>query len=201
MPEDSESQPNKKPTVADGPILREHTYDGIQEYDQKLPNWWLASWYIFIVYFVIYWFLYYQIDLFADDEERVKNAVAVIETKKATELEKLMASLDDDVLWRMSQNSKIVEAGKTTYQTTCVACHGTDLSATLNGVKLPGEPLNDSEWKYGARPMEIFGIVKNGSPDVTKGMVAWEPSLGPKKVAEVVAFVLSFHTPPAEASN
>ncbi len=188
---------NKK-TVADGPVLREHVYDGIQEYDQKLPNWWLASWYIFIVLFVVYWVLYYQFDFFPEDKERLEAAVAKIDEKKASELEKLMASLDDSVLWKMSQNSKIVSAGKATFQTTCVACHGTDLSATLNGVNLPGEPLNDDEWKYGGKPMEVFAIVKNGSPDVTKGMVAWESLLGPKKVAEVVAYIMSHHTAPAE---
>lgn len=186
--------PEKKPN--NGPILREHVYDGIQEYDQKLPNWWLASWYIFIVLFGIYWFLYYQLDLFAEDTDRIQEAVALIETKKAAELEKTMSSLNDEVLWQMSQNSKFVQAGKATYDVTCVACHGADLSATMSGVKLPGEPLNDTEWKYGGKPMEIFNIVKNGSPDPTKGMVAWEPSLGPKKVAEVVAYVLSYHTPP-----
>ena len=191
----SDTEPSNK-NIEDGPVLRDHTYDGIQEYDQKLPNWWLASWYIFIVLFVIYWFLYYQLDLFADDRERVKNAVAVIETKKATELEKLMSTLDNDVLWEMSQNSQITSAGKATFDATCVACHGTDLSATLNGVKLPGEPLNDDTWKYGGSPMEVFTIVKSGSPDPTKGMVAWEPALGPKKVAEVVAYIMSYHTAP-----
>lgn len=191
----SDPEPKNK-NVADGPVLRDHVYDGIQEYDQKLPNWWLATFYVTIVFFVVYWFLYYQLNLFADDDERVGKAVAVIQTKKATELEKLMASLDDEVLWEMSENPTILSAGKEIYMATCVACHGADLSATLGGVKLPGEPLNDSEWKYGGNPMDVFNIVKNGSPDITKGMVAWEPALGPKKVAEVVAYVLSHHDPP-----
>lgn len=178
------------------PVLREHTYDGIQEYDQKLPNWWLMSWYIFIVLFVVYWFMYYQMGLFKDDHEVIDAAIAKIETQKAAELESLMAELNDDVLWKMSRNNTMVEAGKATFQATCVACHGPDLSAMLNGVKLPGEPLNDETWKYGGKPMEVFKVVSKGSPDVTKGMVAWEPLLGAKKVAEVVAYVMSHHTPP-----
>ncbi len=192
MPDNDQS--NK--SVEGGPVLRDHVYDGIQEYDQKLPNWWLASWYIFIVLFVVYWVLYYQFNFFPEDSERLEAAIAEIDTRKATELEKLMTSLDNDTLWEMSQNTQIVSAGEATFQSSCVACHGTDLSATLNGVKLPGEPLNDETWKYGGNPMDVFQIVKNGSPDATKGMVAWEPLLGPKKVAEVVAYIMSHHTKP-----
>ncbi|CAN5433079.1 hypothetical protein BH23VER1_BH23VER1_03200 [soil metagenome] len=174
-------------------VLREHVYDGIQEYDQKLPNWWLFTLYITIVYFVLYWFLHYQVGAFPTDAERIDSAMAAIDARKADELQKLMADLNDDVLWEMSQNQTIVDSGKDAYETNCAACHASDLSAQLNGNKLPGEPLDDGVWKYGGNPMNVLTIVRQGSPDPTKGMQAWEPILGPKKVAEVVAFVMSHH--------
>ena len=64
------------PSPNNGPVLREHTYDGIQEYDQKLPNWWLFTWYITMVWFVIAWVAYYQLSLGESGEEQVDKALA-----------------------------------------------------------------------------------------------------------------------------
>ena len=172
-----------------GPVLREHVYDGIQEYDQKLPNWWLFTWYITIVWFVIAWVAYYQLGRGDSDVETIQKAVAVVEEHRNKEL----AALDDDKLWAMSLDPKVVDAGKATYSTTCVACHAPDLSAHLAGAKLPGLPLNDTEWKHGASPTQILKIVRKGAPDLTKGMPPWEPQLGIQRVVEVTAFLLSHH--------
>jgi len=172
-----------------GPVLREHVYDGIQEYDQKLPNWWLFTWYITIVWFVIAWVAYYQLGRGDSDVETIQKAIAAVEEHRNKEL----AALDDDKLWAMSLDPKVVDAGKATYSTTCVACHAPDLSAHLAGAKLPGLPLNDTEWKHGASPTQILKIVRKGAPDLTKGMPPWEPQLGIQRVVEVNAFLLSHH--------
>jgi cytochrome c oxidase cbb3-type subunit 3 len=171
------------------PILRPHTYDGIQEYDQTLPNWWLFTWYGAMVIFVIGWVGYYQLGFGMSDEQKIDAAMAKIADFQKKELE----LIDDDKLWRMSQDPKIVAAGAATYNTTCVACHAGDLSGQLAGVKLPGLPLNDQEWKHGGGPLQILTVVRKGSPDVTKGMPPWEPQLGLQRVVEAVAFVLSKH--------
>jgi cytochrome c oxidase cbb3-type subunit III len=177
------------PNPDNGPVLREHVYDGIQEYDQKLPNWWLFTWYITMVWFVIAWVAYYQLGRGDSDVEQIDKAIAAVEEHRNQEL----ASLDDDKLWEMAKDAKVVEAGKATYSTTCVACHAPDLSAHLAGAKLPGLPLNDAEWKHGGSPTQILNIIRKGAPDLTKGMPPWEPQLGIQRVVEVTAFLLSHH--------
>ena len=186
----------EKPTdTPDSITLREHVYDGIQEYDQKLPNWWLFTLYIMIVYFVIAWVAYYQLPVeVPNDYERLNNKLAVIEAKKQAELEEMMASLSDESLIEMSKDPNHTSAGQAVFDSKCAACHGTDLSATLGGIKLPGVPLNDAEWIYGGQPLEIMHIVTNGSPDVTKGMIAWNTQLGPSEIAQVVSYILSKQT-------
>jgi len=43
-----------KPEKASGPELRDHVFDGIQEFDNKLPNWWLWTFYIMVIFYFIY---------------------------------------------------------------------------------------------------------------------------------------------------
>ncbi len=195
-----------------GVDLRPHVYDGIQEYDQRLPNWWLWSLYIFIIGYGVFWLAYYQFGMFQDDEARLAGRMQAISVRQAAELESLLAELDSDALWRMSRNSQFVASGKVIYTEKCVACHAADLSSRMGEVQLPGVPLNGREWIYcmldgstpvdavTADPMKIFGLIHNGSPDPTKGMQAWGQDLGPRRVAEVTAYVLSYHdAPPLEA--
>ncbi|MEM7146014.1 MAG: cbb3-type cytochrome c oxidase N-terminal domain-containing protein [Verrucomicrobiota bacterium] len=178
-----------------GIVLRDHVYDGIREYDQRLPNWWLFTLYIFVVWFVVFWFAYYQLGMFKTDEEEMDIAIAAIQYKKDKQLNALLADLDEEAIWEMSRDPAAVSAGQTHFNQFCSVCHATDLSATLNGTPLPGVPLDDSQWKYCRKPTDVFNIITKGSPDVTKGMVAWDAILGPKKIAETTAFILSHHEP------
>jgi cytochrome c oxidase cbb3-type subunit 3 len=75
----------------------------------------------------------------------------------------------------------LVEAGKTVFQSNCVACHGADLHGGI------GPNLTDATWIHGGRLDEIVHTVTNGVPE--KGMPTWGPVLGPQKVAQVAAFV------------
>jgi len=176
--------------------LRDHVYDGIEEYDQKLPNWWLWTFYIAIIVFVLYWFLYYQAGMFHTDGERIDGEMERIAAVRAERLEKMMGEIDDSVLWEMSANSQIVEEGAKLY-TSCIGCHAPDLGGSNSGSIYTGLPLNDAEWKYGGDPMQVLNTVMKGSPDKKAGMPAWEGTLGPGNVAKIVAFVMSHHQKPA----
>jgi cytochrome c oxidase cbb3-type subunit 3 len=176
------------------PQLREHVFDGIQEYDQKLPNWWLFTFYIAIAWFVIHWLAYYQLKTVDTDENILTAELAKIDQARKEAFEKIT----DDKLWEMSQDPKIVEAGRASFMTPgrCVTCHGEDLMAKKTHPDVPtlvGLPLADTEWKYGGTPTEVLKLVRKGSPDLTKGMPPWEPALGAQGCIEVTAFIMSTH--------
>lgn len=182
-------------------ILREHEFDGIQEYDQKLPNWWLFTFYAAIVWFVIHWTLYYNSSVFKTSHDLVQQEMVAMQKVKSAELEKTLSSLDDSKLvHEWATKADVCAAGEATFIANCVACHGVDLSATVtNGtikVPLPGLPLNDHQWKFGGKPMRIFKLINEGSPPESTGnngakMQVWGQTLSPKQIAEVVSYIIS----------
>jgi len=182
-------------------ILREHEYDGIQEYDQKLPNWWLFTFYGAVVWFVVHWAIYYHTSTLKSDHQLVAEKLTAIQQAKAAELEKTLASLSDSVLvHEWATKPEVVAAGEAIYLTNCSACHAADFSATMVAgtvtVPLPGLPLNDSEWKFGSKPLDIFKIINEGSPPESTGyngakMQVWGQTLSPKQIAEVTAYLIA----------
>ena len=182
-------------------ILRQHEYDGIQEYDQKLPNWWLFTFYGAIVWFVTHWALTYYTDVFKSPQERVISGMVAIQEIKRKELEKTLATLDNSTLvHNWATQADVVAAGEVTFMTNCTACHAADLSATMqvagNKIPLPGLPLNDHKWKFGDKPMDLFKLINEGSPPTSTGnngakMQVWGQQLSPKQIAEVVSFIIT----------
>lgn len=173
----------EEPKHTDEP-LRKHTFDGIQEFDKKLPNWWLAVLYGTIAFAVGYWFYYHFPNMHETSGERVErtmNAIALAAAKNAG------ADLTDEQLWAMSKDSKVSGAGAMTFQSTCATCHMPDLTGKI------GVNLRDNMWIHGGKPTEIIATITNGVP--AKGMPTWGPVLGKAKIAEVAAFILSYHSP------
>lgn len=167
--------------------LRPHSYDGIQEYDKKLPNWWLFTLYGTIIFSIGYWYYYHKSDHGPDQIEEYRQALALLEDA-AAEQAAAAPALSNERLWAMSQDAAAVEAGKTTYMTMCMSCHGPQLEGGV------GVSLADSEWIHGSAPLDVRKTISEGV--IEKGMLAWEPILGADKVNEVTAFVLSYHSKP-----
>lgn len=173
----------KDPNQENDPI-REHTFDGIKEYDKSLPNWWLFTLYSSIVFAIAYWLYYEKTHVGAGQNEMLEEQLALIEeTKLQARLES--PELTDEKLWAMSQDAATVEEGKRIYAANCVACHGPSLKGAI------GVSLVDTEWIHGSEPLAIRHTVNEGF--LAKGMPPWGPVLGDDRVSQVTAFILSFH--------
>ena len=46
---------NDDPKQQKDQLIEDHEYDGIREYDNPMPRWWLWIFYVTIAYAVLYW--------------------------------------------------------------------------------------------------------------------------------------------------
>ena len=159
--------------------MRHHVYDGIEEYNKRLPNWWLLTLYGAIAFSIGYWFYYAQSGVPVDDGVRLEQELARIEAAKLAAAD----TVDDSALWQMARNETFATAGRETFATTCASCHGANLAGGI------GPSLVDTEWLHGNKPTEVYKTVADGV--LVKGMPAWGPVLGTKKISEVVAYIMS----------
>jgi cytochrome c oxidase cbb3-type subunit 3 len=159
-----------------------HEIDGIQEYDNKLPNWWLYTLFGSIIFGFGYWFVY-QTSGFGD----LPHAAYEAEMDKAAMAQagdaKLLGPVTPEALTTLSKDRGVVARGKQVFTTTCVACHRAD------GGGVVGPNLTDEFWLHGGAPDKVYKTITSGVAD--KGMPAWGPQLGPERVQAVTAYVLT----------
>jgi cytochrome c oxidase cbb3-type subunit 3 len=182
------------PAAHDDNALRPHTFDGIQEYDKRLPNWWLFTLYVTIVFSIIYWLFYQLSGIGLSGRAVFKQEMDALQ---AARLASAVGELSDRDLWEMSRNSDIVAAGRTTYSSNCVACHRASLRGKEEDPAAQGPSLVDAAWIHGGQPSQVRTTITKGV--IEKGMQPWGPILGDKRVIELVAYVMSHHQPPAGA--
>lgn len=186
------SDPSKQNTSTTDEPLRPHTYDGIQEFDKRLPNWWLFTLYGAVAFSLVYWMYYHTTGMGRSGQEILAEKMdAVAEARLASS----MGALDDTQIWAMSRDPKFVDAGRVVFNTNCVACHLVSMRGKDENPTAVGPSLVDSIWIHGGTPADVRRIVDAGVPE--KGMQAWTPVLGDRKVLEAVAYILSHHKEPA----
>jgi len=177
---------NQIPPESSDETLRPHSYDGITEYDKRLPNWWLNTLYITIVFWVGYWSYYQWLHIGQTGAEVVSTAMAKIEADRLS-----VAQLDDASLWKMSLNADYVARGKAVFEANCVACHLPSMRGKAESPVAIGPDLTDTKWTHGGKPTQVHDLIMKGV--LAKGMPTWGPVLGAKKVTDAVAYILSKH--------
>lgn len=162
-------------------VIRPYIVDGIQEYDNPMPGWWLAILWGTIAFGVVYLAYFHALggkslqEELADD---MKAARASSPQPPSGGEEQQAAALAVKI-----KDPATIEEGKKVYATNCVPCHGP------SGEGVVGPNLTDNYWIHGGRPEDIVNTIANGV--VEKGMLAWKPMLGDAKVLQVAAFVVS----------
>ena len=177
------------PIEDEAEIILDHNYDGIKELDNNLPPWWIYGFYASIVFAAVYLLRYHvfsgptQID---ELETELADARIAIETYKKT----AKNLVDINTVTQLTEAADL-SAGKTIFETNCVACHMADGGGGI------GPNLTDPNWILGGDIKSIFKTVSEGGRS-GKGMIAWKQQLKPLEMAQVSSYVLTFEgTTPA----
>lgn len=160
----------------DGTPTTGHSWDGIEEFDNPMPRWWLWTFYITIIWAVGYMILYPAWPMLSgattgvlgySSRAEVATEIATFETRNQVWFDRLvetdLATIGDDAeLQRFAVN-----AGGAVFRAQCSQCHG----AGGGGVQASGFPnLLDDDWLWGGQIEDIhqsilYGIRNEDYPD------------------------------------
>lgn len=160
--------------------LLDHEYDGIREYDNPLPRWWV---WIFAgsFWFSLAYYFHYHL---SPNGESVAVAYEV-EMQQAREQQakaSLAAPVSEESLGKLMSDAALMKDAKALYGARCGPCHGANAEGVI------GPNLTDSAWLHGTGTLsEIFTVVDQGV--LAKGMPAWGKQLSPIEVRKLVAYV------------
>ncbi|WP_299823150.1 c-type cytochrome [uncultured Pontibacter sp.] len=171
-------------------IHSSHDFDGIQEYDNDLPPWWKAMFYVSVVFAVGYMLHYhvFKTGALQDEEYAMEMEQAAILAAKNVDDPNAVTN------YEVMTDATALESGKSIYSANCAACHGQEGQGTV------GPNLTDEYWLHGGDVNDIFKTVKYGVP--AKGMVPWQGKLTKDQMLEVSSYILSLKgTNPANAKE
>jgi cytochrome c oxidase cbb3-type subunit 3 len=157
----------------------DHSYDGIQEYDNPLPRWWLALFWATIIFAPLY-ILYFHFGGGMLGVERYDQEMIAFYDKQAEELQ-AKGNINENTLAGLMADPSMTNNGKKIFQSKCATCHG------MFGEGGIGPNLTDDYWLHGGQLMNIYTTIREGVP--TKGMLAWERQLRPAELMAVAAYV------------
>lgn len=189
-----------------------HSWDGIEEYNNPLPRWWLVIWYLCII-----WGIGYTIAMPAwplvkgatagilgwSTRAQVADKIASFEEMNAGVEAELAAADVTEVMPGSDVYNYAVNMGASVFRANCSQCHG---SGAQGNVGYP--TLLDNDWLWGGTIDEIAYTVQHGVRNETDDARYSEmPKFGadellePEQINQVVEFVMSLSDPDGDGTN
>jgi cytochrome c oxidase cbb3-type subunit 3 len=172
------------PASEEDVVIQGHNYDGIREYDNPMPGWWL-----WILWGTIIWSPLYVLGVHVFDviptyqDDLASSQAEIVEIREAFEAANPTFQATPESIAAYVGQEDHIAAGAALFVTNCAACHRPD------GGGLIGPNLTDEFWIHGGTDVDVFNIITAGV--VSKGMAPWGPILSNEARAQLVAFVRS----------
>lgn len=161
-----------------------HIYDGIEELDHPVPNWFQAMFYI-TIFFGVGYFFYYSIwegPSLTKEYERARLAEEVSLYEKRSKEGGTKVASETDLL-ALLKNPEIKKKGSESFQAKCASCHGNQGQGGI------GPNLTDHYWLHGGKMTEVLATITQGVAE--KGMPPWGPVLSGDEIQTLAVFIRS----------
>jgi cytochrome c oxidase cbb3-type subunit 3 len=167
--------------------LIDHEVDGIREFDNALPRWWLYGFYVTIVFAAAYLVNYHVLKppFFGAATLTAEYDAEVEEARRASSGRPQPAG---GAAVAVRTDAESLARGEAIFKgptNGCFACHRADLGGLI------GPNLTDDFWIHGCTPTTIMKNIATGFP--LKGMQPYGTTtrLTDEQLVDVVSFVLS----------
>lgn len=165
--------------------LTGHSFDGIEEYDNPLPPWWVYLFVITIIWGGIYLFYFHITGSGPGSSDEYVNELKDYQTRFASVL-----SAEASVNWNQP-NFEIVadkaqiDNAKNLFAKNCVSCHG---ELGQGGI---GPNLTDKYWINGGGINNVAKTIALGVPE--KGMITWKTTFKKNEILALASYVLTLN--------
>ena len=193
---------DKIPPKQEGdPNTTGHSWDGIEEFDNPMPRWWLWTFYICIIWGIGYTLMYPAWPLVSSatagllgysTRGEVVEEIAAVEARNEG-INTQLASVElTEIAANAELNTYATSAGAAVYRTWCTQCHG---SGAAGAVGYPN--LLDDDWLWGGDIEAIHATIAHGIRNEEDDdaryseMPAFGDILETEEVASVVNYVMS----------
>ncbi len=205
------TKPSKK--YEGDPNTTGHVWDGIEEFDNPMPRWWLWTFYICIIWGIGYVIAYPAWPMINgattgllgwSTRGNVAAEIAAVDEANAPMNAKLEAAELDGIAGDAELGPYAVSSGSAVFKTWCAQCHGSGAA----GAK--GYPnLLDDDWLWGGSMEDIHITVSHGirNEDSDEARYSEMPAFGrdemleDSEIDEVVNFVMSLSGEAQDASK
>jgi cytochrome c oxidase cbb3-type subunit 3 len=171
--------------------LLDHEADGIREFDNALPRWWLYGFYFTIVLGVVYLFNYHLLATpLVGKAGMVAEYNADVAAARAAGAARAAAGGGAAVTVTALTDPASLAAGRAIFEgpdNVCYSCHRPDLGGMI------GPNLTDDKWLHGCGVDAVVKSIKTGYP--VKGMMPFGTgkALTEQQVLQVASYIVSKH--------
>jgi cytochrome c oxidase cbb3-type subunit 3 len=165
----------------------DHEFDGIREYDNPLPAWWVGMFGLSVVFGLGYVFYYPALGNMSGASGWSSQKEWLHASEQHTDrFAALYANYAAMAPEELVKDRRAMQTGRRLFLNYCSTCHGV---AAKGGEGFPN--LTDSEWIWGADFGAIKHTILNGR---VAAMPAWEQVLQPEQLIAVSSYVKEWST-------